>query len=157
MNVIARLEFELTYYDSAIHRFSHYTTKTPPILIYENINSLLIDRSCGEMPVWERVSQELLWFTPRCNTYPEIDIYRGLLFFSFFHERFDLGRASQPRGHHPWEASKDNVTYLLLTADSDRPLGSKVFVIYIFLMATHFPLVPHLHGLHGISAAPCLP
>ena len=30
MNVIARLEFELAYYDSAVHRFNHYTTRTPP-------------------------------------------------------------------------------------------------------------------------------
>ena len=29
VNVIARLEYELTYYDSAIHRFNHYTTRTP--------------------------------------------------------------------------------------------------------------------------------
>ena len=25
MNVIARLEYELAYYDSAVHRFNHYT------------------------------------------------------------------------------------------------------------------------------------
>ena len=30
MNVIARLEYELAYYDSAAHRFNHYTTRTPP-------------------------------------------------------------------------------------------------------------------------------
>ena len=30
VNVIARLEFELAYYDFAIHRFNHYTTRTPP-------------------------------------------------------------------------------------------------------------------------------
>ena len=30
MIVIARLEYELAYYDSAVHRFSHYTTRTPP-------------------------------------------------------------------------------------------------------------------------------
>ena len=30
VNVIARLEYELTYYDSAVHRFNHYTTRTPP-------------------------------------------------------------------------------------------------------------------------------
>ena len=30
MNVLARLEYELAYYDSAVHRFNHYTTKTPP-------------------------------------------------------------------------------------------------------------------------------
>ena len=29
MNVIARLEYELAYYDSAVHRFHHYTTRTP--------------------------------------------------------------------------------------------------------------------------------
>ena len=29
MNVIARLEYELAYYDSAVHRFNHYTTRTP--------------------------------------------------------------------------------------------------------------------------------
>ena len=28
MNVIARLEFELAFYDSAVHRFNHYTTRT---------------------------------------------------------------------------------------------------------------------------------
>ena len=30
MNVIARLEYELAYYDSAVHRFNHYTTRIPP-------------------------------------------------------------------------------------------------------------------------------
>ena len=30
VNVIARLEYELAYYDSAVHRFNHYTTRTPP-------------------------------------------------------------------------------------------------------------------------------
>ena len=29
MNVIARVEYELAYYDSAVHRFNHYTTRTP--------------------------------------------------------------------------------------------------------------------------------
>ena len=32
MNVIARLEHELVYYDSAVHRFNHYTTRTPPLI-----------------------------------------------------------------------------------------------------------------------------
>ena len=30
MNVIARLEYELAYYESAVRRFYHYTTRTPP-------------------------------------------------------------------------------------------------------------------------------
>ncbi len=29
MNIIARLEFELAYYDSAVQRVNHYTTRTP--------------------------------------------------------------------------------------------------------------------------------
>ena len=29
VNVIAWLESELAYYDSAVHRFNHYTTRTP--------------------------------------------------------------------------------------------------------------------------------
>ena len=33
MNVIARLEYELAYYDSAVHRLNHYTTRTPPHLL----------------------------------------------------------------------------------------------------------------------------
>ena len=31
VNVIARLEYELAYYDSAVHRFNHYTTRTPQL------------------------------------------------------------------------------------------------------------------------------
>ena len=31
VNVIARLEYEFAYYDSAVHRFNHYTTRTPHI------------------------------------------------------------------------------------------------------------------------------
>ena len=34
MNVIARLEYELAYYDPAVHRFNHYTTRTPPSLSF---------------------------------------------------------------------------------------------------------------------------
>ena len=29
MNIIARLEYERAYYDSAVHRFNYYTTTTP--------------------------------------------------------------------------------------------------------------------------------
>ena len=31
VNVIAWLEYELAYYDSAVHRFNHYTTRTSPL------------------------------------------------------------------------------------------------------------------------------
>ena len=32
VNVIARLEYELAYYDSTVHHFNHYTTRTPLFL-----------------------------------------------------------------------------------------------------------------------------
>ena len=35
VNVIARLYFELTYYDSVVHRFNHFTTRTPLWLLCE--------------------------------------------------------------------------------------------------------------------------
>ena len=35
VNVIARLEYELAYYDSAVYRFNHYTTRIPPAELVE--------------------------------------------------------------------------------------------------------------------------
>ena len=32
LKVITQLEFELAYYNSAVHRFNAYTTMTPPII-----------------------------------------------------------------------------------------------------------------------------
>ena len=34
VNVIARLEYELAHYDSAVHRFNHYTTSERQEFIY---------------------------------------------------------------------------------------------------------------------------
>ena len=45
MNVIARLEYELAYYDSAVHRFNHYTTRTPPFYSCGGAEYIHIDRS----------------------------------------------------------------------------------------------------------------
>ena len=33
VNVIARLEYELIYYDSAVYRFNHYTTRPPAVYL----------------------------------------------------------------------------------------------------------------------------
>ena len=44
MIVIARLEFELTYYDSAVYRFNHYTLRTPPeFLVLDQTIVLQVD------------------------------------------------------------------------------------------------------------------
>ena len=37
MNVIAPLDYELAYYDSAVHRFNHYTTRTIPFYIFGTV------------------------------------------------------------------------------------------------------------------------
>ena len=42
MNVIVRLEFELAYYDSAVHRFNHYTARTPPYHLETIVRTIII-------------------------------------------------------------------------------------------------------------------
>ena len=48
VNVIVRLEFEIAYYDSAVHRFNHYTTRTPPQVNREIISfgNMIVEREC---------------------------------------------------------------------------------------------------------------
>ena len=41
MNVIAQLEYELAYYDSAVHHFNHYTTRTSPNIRSDGIKLVL--------------------------------------------------------------------------------------------------------------------
>ena len=40
VNVIARLEFELAYYDSAVQPFNHYTSGTPLALLNGDLSIL---------------------------------------------------------------------------------------------------------------------
>ena len=42
VNIIPWLEYELAYYDSAVHRFNHYTTRTPHAFFVR----------CSTRPVW---------------------------------------------------------------------------------------------------------
>ena len=59
MNVIARLEYELAYYDSAVHRFNQYPTRTPQknyIDISNDKRVILLMRRCERD--YER---EILW------------------------------------------------------------------------------------------------
>ena len=51
MNVIARLEYELAYYDSAVHRFNHYTTRTPASEGEALVQKLWIIWSTPSMPL----------------------------------------------------------------------------------------------------------
>ena len=39
VNVIAQLKVELAYYDSAVQRFNHYTSWTPPTSIMKRKNT----------------------------------------------------------------------------------------------------------------------
>ena len=54
VNVIARLEYELAYCDSAVHRFNHYTTRTPFVIwargnksMFFKIVFILASRTCN--------------------------------------------------------------------------------------------------------------
>ena len=41
VNVIARPEYELAYYDSTVHRCNHYTTRTPTEEVYFRLFHLM--------------------------------------------------------------------------------------------------------------------
>ena len=51
VNILARLEFELTYYDSAVQRFNYYTTKTPCLVCHTwlvcEIGGKWLSQRCG--------------------------------------------------------------------------------------------------------------
>ena len=47
VNVTERPEYELTYYDSAVHCFDHYTARTPRSLCENNL-LMIIDFKCLE-------------------------------------------------------------------------------------------------------------
>ena len=51
MNVIARLEYELAYYDSAVQRFNHYTSRTP--LVHSGFSQIseCFNRSPSTLPL----------------------------------------------------------------------------------------------------------
>ena len=56
VKVIARLEFELAWYDSAVHRCKHYTTRTSSHENFESSNIFYINietiKSCTNYFVW---------------------------------------------------------------------------------------------------------
>ena len=53
VNVIARLEYGLAYYDSALRRFNHYTTSTPPHRLNPNRYDKTVVVYLGEMSTKE--------------------------------------------------------------------------------------------------------
>ena len=72
VNVIARLEFELAHYDSAVQRFSHYTTRTPPNKVGWLV---LVGYLVTSHWYWELLNNIakfgplLILPTPRCSSY----------------------------------------------------------------------------------------
>ena len=63
MNIIARLEYELTYYDSVVHRFNHYTTRTPSQcnvklwnITWKTYCGVAFCKVCFEKILWIKVS-----------------------------------------------------------------------------------------------------
>ena len=78
MNVIAGLEYELAYYDSAVHRFNHYTTWTPTPL-----------------DVWDyRPNYDAQSFPTEKRMIDEDNFYSGKFQLRLKHWKFEMGRHS---------------------------------------------------------------
>ena len=74
MNIIARLEYELAYYDSAVHRFNHYTTRTS---LYTGAFPILTARPgsiCNKL--WNMRVTDILMVIGVLRTVPK-DMERG--------------------------------------------------------------------------------
>ena len=69
MNVIARLEYELGYYDSAVHRFNHYTTRTPQEQHWYNLTYSRWDK---RVPVFPEI------ISPKMNAILRLDFKPAL-------------------------------------------------------------------------------
>ena len=64
MNVRARLEYELAYYDSAVHRFNHYTTRTPPeflLVLSAGLRTCRLHIFFYTQPKWGTIGISLNW------------------------------------------------------------------------------------------------
>ena len=66
MNVIAQLEFKLAYYDSTVHRFNHYTTRTPPQHIEKKLHGnnirmphTVLNKSLKQYPMKQQLFNHL--------------------------------------------------------------------------------------------------
>ena len=67
VDVTARLESELAYNDSAVHRFNHYTTRTPPNIVFiwqKKLHDWMILEVIGYLPVcpwvwWKAIELEV--------------------------------------------------------------------------------------------------
>ena len=55
MNVIARLDYELAYNDSVVHRFNHYTMRTPASQIFKSFLNLLLKF----VIIWTKIGQAI--------------------------------------------------------------------------------------------------
>ena len=86
MNVIARLEYELAYYDSAVHRFNHYTTRTPPIAGRWIIRFIpftrvlvLCEMQSVSSRIWTRVVVSISYDDNHYTTGTSFNLYLSLL------------------------------------------------------------------------------
>ena len=93
MNIIARLEYELAYYDSAVHRFNHYTTRTPLLerwLCKCVLRNIVVQASIWRSSIitWEKKiivdklggCNILCSMRPTCN----LPLIKSFVFFFFF-------------------------------------------------------------------------
>ena len=67
VNVIAQLEYELAYYNSAVHRFNHYTTRQSLYKYIDQIRSFLIWQCSYTIHIcWPHPHKNVMWMNVNC-------------------------------------------------------------------------------------------
>ena len=86
VNVIARLEYELAYYDSAVHRFNYYTTRTPPPSYGFSCSTTVVRLKCKTIQSISKRTRQTLCIVSKiifaCETKSRFILFT-CFFFSF--------------------------------------------------------------------------
>ena len=107
MNVIARREYELAYYESSVHRFNHYTTRTPPLWYY--LTNIWEDKGahtfpkgiCPKVNVIARLENELASYESAVHRFNHNTTRAPPLWYYLTHSWEDKGVHTFPKGICP--------------------------------------------------------
>ena len=107
VNVIARLEYELAYYDSVVHRFNHYTTRTPLNLYYlthswEDKGVHTFPKGiCPKVNVIARLEYEIAYYDSVVHRFNHYTTRTPLNLYYLTHSWDDKGVHTFPKGICP--------------------------------------------------------
>ena len=115
VNVIARLEYELAYYNSAVHRFNHYTTRTP--FNHNNAAVLMIS-------TYTLISKSSSLFINPFAMVPSVPITNDINLTFMFHSFFSYLARSRYLSLHSfsfkstlWSAGRAKSTIIMCLVD----------------------------------------